>query len=165
MVNMSRLWAGLGFALLAFFLSSLTATAQTSRNLINPNGWFLQDGGAARNLNAYVQNGVLYLSNSGISGWVNGQPGIIVPDFKQSIPTVIGQSYTFQFDVNADGAGDNRLYFDIQDSTNSLNLLGLSLRLLHRLQWSAAATAPARNRAASWRGRRTTSCLPFGREL
>ena len=160
MVNMSRLWAGLGFALLAFFLSSLTATAQTSRNLINPNGWFLQDGGAARNLNAYVQNGVLYLSNSGISGWVNGQPGIIVPDFKQSIPTVIGQSYTFQFDVNADGAGDNRLYFDIQDSTNSLDLYtGISLPQQYGVHYSFTERATSSSTALVFAGGAPNSVL------
>ena len=40
-------------------------------------------------------------------------------------------------------------------------LVGLSLRLLHRPQWSADATAPARSRAAERHEPHTTSCPPF----
>lgn len=107
---------GYSLALLILLLGSQASFATPIGNLINPDGWILQDGGAEQNLNAYVQNGNLYLSNSGVFGQVNGQPGIIVPDFTQTINTTPGQSYTFQFDVNSDGAGQNLLLFSTANS-------------------------------------------------
>ncbi len=118
--------ASLGFAALGLFLCSRAAVAQVPGNLLDPNGWILQDGGASQNLHAYVQNGDLYFSNSGVFGIVNGNPGIIVPDFKQTITTIPGQDYVYQFDVNSDGGGDNRLYFSVADANNQVIPLQLS---------------------------------------
>lgn len=112
--------AGFGFASLGLLLCSRVAPAQVPGNLISPSGWALQDGGASQNLHAYVQNGGLYFSNSGVFGTINGNPGIIVPDFKQTITTTPGQDYVYQFDVNADGAGDNRLIFSVADAGNQV---------------------------------------------